>query len=298
MAAVKPARLDRTRQIFVHDAVLDETTGVRRRLHAMSKHPANPLVRPDRAWEGSGVHLYGSVWREPDDGQLRMWYRAGSHEPGDPLNRTLVCLATSNDGIHWTKPSLRLHDYWGQVENNICCRPHYRDENCLGRFDSVSLLQDPQEPDPLRRYKMMTFQYAVPRKWRADDALPSGCYVAFSPDGLHWQEHGDCVLPFMDCVGDTVTVMQDTRRKRYIAFVKILTHKYGVYPRRREGSGGGYELWNGKQWIVPTGENPMTRMRGVSVSKDFELVQAQVHSAQGRRRSGRRAVLQQHGVRV
>lgn len=270
MARKKTPTLNHVRTLFVDDAPLAETRGLRRTVHQLTKDPAEPVLHCDRPWEGGKICGYGSVWRQDGDGPLRMWYLARPGNPNDRRYHTSICLATSIDGVHWEKPALHRYDYWGNSANNICILPHWKNANATGRFDTVSILDDAEEHNLQRRYKMMSFQYAVPDKWKPNHAFPSGYYVAFSPDGLHWYERPRPVFRLDEGVGDCMTLMHDTRRGRYTAFVKILSNEYGMQPRlRRPDDNASRDIWDGKRWIRATGENPLRRMRGISHSSDF-----------------------------
>lgn len=269
MAIKKQPRIDKTRQLFVDDSIIAESRGTHRTLHQLTKDSDNPIVHCDRPWEGNDIRAYGSIWREPGDGQLRMWYLARPRDLDDRRFFTSVCYATSTDGLHWTKPDLHLCDFWGNTANNVCFQPHWKSDKATGRFDTVSILHDPSESRPLRRYKMMTYQYAVPDKWNPKAAFPSGNYVAFSPDGFHWQEQSKPVFRLDHGIGDCMTLMHDTPRKRYTAFVKILSPEYGLYPELREKVGDKIQIWDGKKYIFCSGENPVRRLRGISFSDDF-----------------------------
>jgi hypothetical protein len=199
-----------------------------------------------------------------------MWYRTGHGRGAENWqNSTVICHAVSTDGIHWEKPDVTVYNYWGSHANNICCRPHYRSDEECGRFDSMNVLRDQGDPDPLRRYKMMSFQYAVPRKYVADQRWPSGYYASFSSDGLRWREEAAPCLSFVDGgYGDTLTLMHDTKRNRYVCFCKILSPEYGKRMCYR-GSSDSPQVWNGEKWITLDSENPAKRMRGMMESEDF-----------------------------
>ena len=216
------------------------------------------------------MSLYGSVWRDAEMGVLRMWYRSGNRAgEADWKNNTLICHAVSADGIHWEKPDIGVYNYWGSYANNIVCRPHYNSDDECGRYDSLNVILDPDDTDPEKRCKMMSFQYAVPGKYMAGQRWPSGYYPAFSSDGFHWREEEKPVLEFIEGgFGDTLTLMHDTKRRRYVCFCKILTPEYGNLMRYR-GSNENRQVWNGKKWIPFEGENPVKRMRGMIESEDF-----------------------------
>jgi len=88
-----------------------------------TRHPQNPLIVREHAWEGTGPHLGGSVIRDPDSGRYMMWYSVWdkhAYENNLPFSYN-VCYAESDDGITWRKPFLRVLDYHGSLANN-CIR--------------------------------------------------------------------------------------------------------------------------------------------------------------------------------
>ena len=115
------------------------------------------------------VMYYGTVLQVGDE--LWMWYLGqGSDEPWCQR----VCLATSRDGYHWEKPSLGLVEYFGSTANNLV------DLNQeLHGVQACVVFDDPDDPDPSRRYKM-AFESKV--KYGGRFA------VAYSADGLRWCE--------------------------------------------------------------------------------------------------------------
>jgi hypothetical protein len=49
------------RRLFLDATVVEEQQGVRRVFHAVEKHPASPVLVKDKAWEGAGPYIYGTV---------------------------------------------------------------------------------------------------------------------------------------------------------------------------------------------------------------------------------------------
>ena len=87
---------------------------------------AQPVLVPDRPWEGARVYIYGSVCHDPDSGRFRMRYlsrigRGNAHRSPEMQERQgdLVLYATSEDGVHLEKPSLGRHQFDGSTANNI-----------------------------------------------------------------------------------------------------------------------------------------------------------------------------------
>ena len=185
-----PIRVGRAKQLFVDDAVIESTQDVERTLHAVRKHPQNPLIVPDKPWEGRSVLLYGGVIRDPGSKMLRMWYLAWGKHVGQP---SFICYAESSDGIRWQKPVLDLHEFRGSRANNIV----------LPGWSQASFAFDPTDPDPARRYKAL-LRY-------------NGTRGFTSPDGLHWTDVG--VL--LEQAYDATTMHWDPVNGKWVAMVKI-----------------------------------------------------------------------------
>ena len=64
-------------ELFLDNHLLEVTPGVSRRLHQPRKHPANPVVRCDRWWEGNLLEPYTTLYDEKDK-LFKMWARAGT----------------------------------------------------------------------------------------------------------------------------------------------------------------------------------------------------------------------------
>ena len=67
-------------QLFVDDYVVQEMRQVTRRLNPLKKHPANPILKPDRSWEGQ--HTTPTfVAFDRKDRLYKMWYVYIHREP-------------------------------------------------------------------------------------------------------------------------------------------------------------------------------------------------------------------------
>ena len=234
---VEPIPVGRPRQLFVDDWLIHQARGVKRRLHAIDKHPANPLIVPEHPWEGGAVLGGGAVFRD-DSGKFRMYYKAYCPIYGPPprqerrLKRSVTGFATSDDGIHWVKPMLGLHTFEGVEQTNIVIASRERDETehelwepwdaATGARSANSITWDPEEPDPEQRYKALV-------KVR-------GFSLLTSPDGIHWKDRGTLFAQAYDCT-DTAF---DPLRGVHFATAKL------HYQKRR---GRGYaESADGLNW--------------------------------------------------
>ena len=167
-------------------------------MRAAEKHPANPVVRRGRDGEPDsyGALFYGSVLRRGNT--LRMWYIAYDEESLRMLEKRSIygwraAYAESTDGIHWSKPNLGLVEYRGSRNNNLVL---VDPPDLFG--EHLVVLEEPDDPDPSRRYKMM-----MTTKWQNSwTSVP-----LYSGDGLRWNlalrtrldnyalPAGDAVLP-------------------------------------------------------------------------------------------------------
>ena len=220
-----------SRVLFITDDHI-ASTDMTRTWHGFTKHPGNPLVRPDRPWEGNAVYCYGTCTL--DEGEYR-WYYLSIFEPEPGRSRFAVCLATSRDGITWVKPELGAVDFAGSTANNIVMY-----DACI-----PSVIKLAGESDPERRYRMLYWNLA---------GGPSGYYLAFSPDGIHWRRHdanpvwpGPAGGTDPSGPGDVINTFFDAATGRFVAFAKV---------RRADVFGSGRIVARGESpdavsWSVP-----------------------------------------------
>ena len=108
-----------------------------------------------------------------------------------------MCYAESTDGINWTKPELGLVDLHGNKRNNICLiegEPY-----SLTRVnDFLSVLYEPEDPDPARRYKAVFIAHVPYDDIRGGmsaigikEKRIGSTICATSADGLRWKVVGD-----------------------------------------------------------------------------------------------------------
>ncbi|MBM4030365.1 MAG: glycosyl hydrolase family 32 [Planctomycetes bacterium] len=178
--------IDVGRQLFVDDFLV-EKTDLKRTFHLAELHPANPILKPDTAWETAtqrdptAMVFSDGVWLDPQDKLFKMWYMGG-YVRG-------TCYATSKDGIAWEKPKLDFKEGTNVVQE--------------GWRDSSTTWLDLEEKDPAKRWKIFVVQ-SHEKKWKLS--------VHFSPDGIHWGERVAWSTP----VGDRTTVFYNPFRKVWV----------------------------------------------------------------------------------
>jgi hypothetical protein len=169
--------------LFVDDHDILYRAGTQRVFQTPKRHGDKALLPMAKPWEvGIG---YTSIHRDLKTGTYQLWYQAyAGARAGDPALKCVVCYAESKDGIHFERPDLDLFPYKGEKSNIVLVsNAHYGDRYCC------SVLVDPLEKNPKRRYKMAYYD------WSLVDSRPEpGLHVAFSPDGVRWTKHGGTLL--------------------------------------------------------------------------------------------------------
>ena len=191
-------------QLFIDDFLIDERSRLKRTLHQPQDASQNPVIVPELPGEHRRIP-YGSVWYDAELKKFRCWYLAMNIYDSRPGFRgyrkehhvpihdaAFLCYAESEDGIHWTKPGLGLHEFRGSRKNNIVL-------TCPGtHFDSTSVIHTPQDADA--PWKMISFIGLWPykpdliRKQWGDTKFGisrAGHYGWSSRDGIHWKPLND-----------------------------------------------------------------------------------------------------------
>jgi hypothetical protein len=166
--------------LFVDDHDVLYRAGTRRFLNPPVRHARNPLITEDKPWELTIG--WTSVHRDAKTGKYQLWYQAYAGKRAQAkTHECTVAYAESADGITFTKPNLGLFDFNGETNTNIVMIG----SGVLGDRYCNSVIVDPRDADPARRYKMAFSDWSVDEKgeyW-------AGMHVAFSPDGIHWTKH-------------------------------------------------------------------------------------------------------------
>ena len=135
------------------------------------------------------VAYYGTVLKVGQE--YWIWYLGQGDVESSAENpwHQRICLATSQDGYTWSKPSLGLIEYGGDKTNNLIDMG-----SDIGHVSACVVFHDQDELDPDRRFKMAF----------ADRRYRNQLAVAFSADGLSWQESSkNPVGPWLEMAGGT-----------------------------------------------------------------------------------------------
>jgi len=145
----EPLRLGGGPQLFVDDFLIEESSGLTRRVNRPTRQTSNPIITAKK----DGVFQpYVTVICDPQSGRFRMWY--GARTPARDVAASRLVTMESADGIHWVGPP-RLLTEPGPI-----------------RFFSSVVDDGPDFPDPQQRFKLAYHT--------------GGLNIATSPDGLRW----------------------------------------------------------------------------------------------------------------
>ena len=209
-----PKVLSTTPRLFVDFRDVERRENITHQYHQAQKHGTHPVLKQEAPWE-KHPGMTASVIYDQEEKVFKAWYMAGFYAPGEVH---VQCLALSEDGIHWQRPALGLHEALGAKDNNIVIPASYHQ----GQDHFETVLKDPADPNPARCYKAIGWSSY---DW---DGPLSGIYTATSPDGLTWHHTPEPVFRFhprpgtadLGPVGDAQSMMVDTRRGRYTAFLR------------------------------------------------------------------------------
>jgi hypothetical protein len=194
-------------QLFIDQTIVSSSAGVSFTVHPGTKHPANPLRKADKPWEGWRISIYGSVIYDRDEKLFKMWY-LGDTSPAYPNFCTYY--ATSVDGVHWEKPLVNVaRSATGEPTNGVLAETHL-----------ASVTKDDAEPDPAKRYKMVAYVHLT--------KPVGGPHTFVSPDGLHWTKTSDKPICRSN---DVITAWRDRRTNQWVALPKLSTMVRGQIRR-------------------------------------------------------------------
>jgi hypothetical protein len=260
------------RHLFIDDHEIERMDGLRRVVNQPEKHPANPVLGPDRPWENM-ASVYGTTLFDDVVGRFRMWYLVGCPSDGEfsdeatsalhPLPQTTrVGYAESSDGVTWVKPELGQVEFRGSRANNLLA---------LGRqnAEGISVLVDAHEPDPARRYKALFWDHAADGAWVHPELQRvlwretehDGAYLAWSADGIHWTHapYNPVIEAYMDT---SQNLLWDPARQRYVAF-----SRFGFGRKVARSESADFVNWTQPELVLECDEadGPQAQFYGIAV---------------------------------
>lgn len=194
------------KQLLIDNFVIDEMSGMTRRLHLFRKHPRNPVFHAQAPWEeGWADPFMSTVIYDRDQRCFRMWYRCGPRH-------SLKGYAVSADGIHWQRPDI-AKSRWQKFE----CH------NLLGFEGRIATWKRPGNnvlffPEASGTDRFLSLFYQPPT---------SDYAVSRSADGVTWQQPESVRHAY----GDVVSLVHDPSREQFLLFPKYMRQHEGFVRR-------------------------------------------------------------------
>lgn len=191
-------------QLFVDRRLIDRCDGLRLVLHRpQSREIAFTF---DADWEGPQC-AYVTVLR--DENEYRMYYRAGGE-----TTQEFTAIATSKDGVHWTRPKLALFEFWGNKNNNIIYRGERKAYTESHNFTPFIDANPAASPD--HKYKAV----AMSRVTGADGKTIRGLVGLTSSNGIHWSRSQANPMITDGSFDSQNVAFWDTNRGEYICYFR------------------------------------------------------------------------------
>lgn len=157
------------RELFVDDWLVDALRGAQLQLHRPERREI--AMTFDAPWEDS-VAFPDRVL--PWEGGWRLYYRAGILDWNREEDTTVIALAESNDGIHFTRPDLSLVEVKSTLQNNVLQ---------VGGYPTV--------PPP---FLDTSLACSPEQRFKGICARACKAHAMTSADGLHWAPLQDAPL--------------------------------------------------------------------------------------------------------
>lgn len=233
--------LGNRRELFVDRLLVEKLT--RASLHRHEPQPAEVAIRHDAPWEGP-FSLYHTVI--PWQGGVRLYYR-GWQLPQEPA---VYCLAESPDGVHFERPTLGLHEWQGNRQNNIILKEGCGTEDNVTHSFAPFLNTRPGAPDGERFLALGLGRAGKEKSW---NQWGTGLFAYASADGVEWRRLSEEPI-ILDGAFDSQNVgFWSEAEGRYVAYYRTFGALEGVEETR----------------VGPTTANAKGRRIKRAVSEDF-----------------------------
>ena len=248
-----------SKQLFFDDYLIESLTRATRGLNPAIKADDNPVLRPERLWEGNRMRPLKTIF-DPHDQVFKMWYSTATTnvlvKDGEPVpggfdgylwdsKGSAICLATSPDGVNWDRPSLGLVEFDGSTDNNILPEK----EN----LPTVPAFQDLHEKDPAKLYKAVRLTGGTQTRGLQYDLF-------YSPDALDWTPYeGNPVIDTGQELGRWAGIFHkwDPIRETYFVTMEASHHWRGPYGKRLVGRADSPDMihWSEPEILLVTDDD-------------------------------------------
>jgi len=187
-----PYRLGANRHVFIDDFLVAQKENVSLTVNPPQRKEL--VLVADRPWERNGIASYCNVLWDPGTKEYRLYY-VPIHLDSSPPFR--LAMATSKDGVRWTKPDLGAVEWRGSRQNNIVID---------GQREGTVMI-DPNAP-PDKRYAFLS----------SEGNLKTRLFT--SPDGIHWTRHP--VLISEHHSDSQIATFWDDQLGKYVHYPRVI----------------------------------------------------------------------------
>lgn len=230
LAQDKPIAIQDRRELFVDRHLIESTQGVE--LELEQPRDEGIAFAFDKPWEGA-FSAYVTILKT--DTEYRAYYRGNPAVGRDGGRQEVTCVAVSEDGIRWTKPSLGLFEVDGSKENNVVLAD-------MAPFShNLCPMIDPRPNVPKgEKFKALaglgrTGLYAFVsedgynwRKLRDEPVIPKGAFD--SQNVPMWSESEQCYLCYFRVFENRIRRIARTTSKDFIEWTDPVMMDYGDGP--------------------------------------------------------------------
>ena len=222
-------------QLFADDWLVASLDNVELTVHQPQRQD-EVIDFGDTAWEGDSEGYFAIMY---DGERYHMYYHAWGQNSGEPLS---IAYITSDDGIHWQRPSLGICEFQGSKENNIVMFG-LRD---YGNHDFNPFVDKKPGTPPDAKYKAVGFLFGGKEG--------DGLFAFQSSDAIHWTE----VAPgpvFTGHAFDTQNIaFWSEKENRYVLYYRDF--RDGIRVIRRAVSDNFVDWTDEGEIVFPEGQGP------------------------------------------
>lgn len=198
-------------ELFVDEYLVAQKSGVALKLHDPIKKEI--VLATDQPWEGKTCAYFTAI---QDGKKVRLYYR-GSSGGSDHSDDQVTCVVESDDGIHFTRPKLRIIEAGGTKDNNVIWRG-------VEAHNFSPFLDTNPNTKPEERYKALGGVKQPGKNWHQGET-PGGLYAFASADGIQWKKIKDVPVMTKGAFDSQNLAFYDNLRNRYVCFSRIFSNK-------------------------------------------------------------------------
>ena len=266
------------RQLLMSRSIMEDYYGCRLTVHAVEKHPDNPLISNDPSMGFDRQIEATTVLYDDQLGKFRMWGSAIDYDK-HPKAVDFICskYAESSDGFHWEQPNLGQFEFNGSRDNSIMSY------DCSGhgplQTRHPQVFRIPDQHRDLGRFGLVIHAFKLSPLAENEHHMEQ--HLAFSDDGLRWKlrkNHN----PFFRGRNDTPnqTIVWNSDRQVFMHYRRS-TVNAGEIRRIAYSESTDMIHWTQPQLIIGPNELDASMFYGMAVTRYQNMYLGELHHFYG-----------------